>query len=104
MTAVQVLAALRARGARVEVRSGRLRIEAPKGVLDVGLRAALDAGKAELLDLLTAEPHALVAATFARIARWWVEGAVLPARELEDAVDRADLQATSLHWRRHSLL
>ena len=91
MTAVQVLATLRARGARVEVRSGRLRIEAPKGVLDLGLRAALDAGKAELLDLLTADPHALVAATFARIAGWWVEGAELPAHGLEDAVDQAAL-------------
>lgn len=89
MTAAQVLATLRARGARLEVRSGRLRIEAPKGVLDLELRAALDAGKVELLDLLTAHPRALVAATFERIAGWWVEGAELPAHGLEDAVDQA---------------
>ena len=48
-----VLATLRARGASVGVRCGRIHVEAPRGVLDDELKAAIIDQKTELLALLT---------------------------------------------------
>jgi hypothetical protein len=89
MTAEQVLATLRARGARIDARGGRLHIEAPKGALDAGLKAALVAHKAELVDLLAISSYRMIAATFGDIAGFWIAGAQLPAPTLEYAIDEA---------------
>lgn len=95
MTAVQVLAALRARRARVEVRGRGLHIEAPKGALGADLKAAIVAQKAELVDLLTMDPQPLIAAMFDDIAAFWVEGAELPPVDLENAIEEAALAGDS---------
>jgi hypothetical protein len=52
MTAAAILAELRRAGATIEARDGRLRIEAPEGILTAELRTTLGERKSELLDLL----------------------------------------------------
>jgi hypothetical protein len=89
MTAVEVFALLRARGARLELRGALLHLEAPKGALDAGLKAALIAQKADLVELLTVDLEALIAGTFERIAKFWIGGADLPPPEFEAAIDAA---------------
>ena len=61
VTAVELLARLRALDVRVWAEGTRLRASAPKGVLTAELQASLDARKAEILGLLAsfeARPHA----------------------------------------------
>ena len=49
MTTAEFLSSLRERGVRLSVEDGRLKCDAPPGVLDDGLRAQLAARKQELL-------------------------------------------------------
>jgi len=53
MSPAELLALLNERGVVLKVAAGRLRIDAPKGVLTPGLQAALVAHKAEIIELLT---------------------------------------------------
>ncbi len=57
MTAAEVLAETRRRGILLSVRGDRLRYDAPVGVMQAELRAALVEHKAELLTLLGSDPH-----------------------------------------------
>ena len=52
MTTADFLSSLRERGVRLSVEDGRLKCDAPPGVLDDGLRAQLAARKQELLALI----------------------------------------------------
>ena len=53
MTTTALLSDLRRKGVRLTPASGRLRIEAPKGIITPAVRAMLADRKGELLDLLT---------------------------------------------------
>ncbi len=55
MTAQEILDEIRLLGGRLEARDGRLRVEAPKGVLKPEHRQALTALKPELLALIRAD-------------------------------------------------
>ena len=52
MTTAEFLSSLRERDVRLWVEDGRLKCDAPPGVLDDGLRAQLAARKEELLTLI----------------------------------------------------
>ncbi len=52
MTTAEFLSRQRERGVRLSVEDGRLKCDAPPGILDDGLQAQLAARKPELLDLI----------------------------------------------------
>jgi thioesterase domain-containing protein len=59
MTTAHFLSSLRERGVRLSVEDGRLKCDAPPGILDDGLRAQLAARKEELLTLIADAETAL---------------------------------------------
>ena len=61
MTTADFLSSLRERGVRLSVEDGRLKCDAPPGILDDGLRAQLAARKQELLALIAGAETALSA-------------------------------------------
>jgi thioesterase domain-containing protein len=61
MTTAYFLSTLRERGVRLSVEDGRLKCDAPPGILDDGLRAQLAARKEELLALIAGAESALSA-------------------------------------------
>ena len=61
MTTARLLSTLRERGVRLSVEDGRLKCDAPQGILDDGLRAQLAAHKEELLALIGGAETALSA-------------------------------------------
>jgi hypothetical protein len=87
VSAEELLAELRARGATVTTVAGRLRVEAPKGALTPDLRTALEARRGDLLKALGGGPapavEQLLALPLDRFAearqllqvhvRWWPE-------------------------------
>lgn len=56
MTTATLFAALRERGVNLAAIGGRLRVDAPRGVLTPELRATLSAHKAEMLAMLAPTP------------------------------------------------
>lgn len=55
MTAIELLSDLRSRGVQIEAKGDRLRIDAPRGVLDRETRKKLAECKSELLTLLNSD-------------------------------------------------
>ena len=86
MSAVDLLATLRARDCELTAAGERLRVEAPAGALTPDLRAALAEHKAEILTELEAErAWAAVEAISAEMRRRW-----LRAEQLEESDDPED--------------
>ena len=85
MTAAALIGELRAVGATVCVLDGRVRVEAPRGVLTPELRDAFVLHKDALVALLAAE------AVDARIRRMWDALVELPARRPIEDAERAEL-------------
>ena len=59
--AAALVAALRAKGARLVVDGGELRVSAPKGVVSEAVAVQIRANKASIIDVLAAEQHPSVA-------------------------------------------
>lgn len=57
MTAIQVIETVSAAGIRLLVTDGKLKVDAPAGVLTAEMKAELARCKAELLALLTPRPY-----------------------------------------------
>ena len=74
MTTAEFLSTLRERGVRVWVEDGRLKADAPTGILDDALRGQLAARKQELMDFVSRDagdaerPRSLVPLKSDRIA------------------------------------
>ena len=108
MTAEEMIVDLQRRGVRLSARDGRVRIDAPAGVITPHLRSALAAQKPELLQLLASERQRAAAFHFADgqmdfddiCAGWTPLGWAAELRRKADRCDayRPDIAAYYRNW------